>query len=161
MQQVHSPSEILDDRVYFAAILGSPGTITVTIGEVATAATWEYEPSNGVGLYRGSVPFGSRTGQVVVSLVRGGATLLSSAGDSITSSCSQNLQNWNPYAISSAGRSIAPVAPLSLTQMGCTSGFGDEKYQNLCEIACRYDYCPRGACTCTNMVSVTLCVEPS
>lgn len=44
---------------------------------------------------------------------------------------------------------------LSLSQMGCRSGIsnvkGDESAQKLCEIACSYDYCPGGPCSCTFM----------
>ena len=57
--------------MFFAAVLGSSATVTVTVGGVASAATWQYEPSNGVGLYRGSVDLNGRTGAVTVSLIRG------------------------------------------------------------------------------------------
>lgn len=144
----------MEDSVFFAAILTSPASIVVSIGGVAQTGVWDQQPSNGVGLYRGRSPFGSRTGQVIISLVRNGVTLLSSTGDSITATCTQGLQNWNPYVIGNDGRGVATSSLISLSESGCISGFGDERYQGLCEFACKYNYCPRGACTCTNMVSL-------
>ena len=125
----------------------------MTIGGVASPATWQYFPSNGVGLYRGSVDLNRRTGAVTVTVTRGGVNILSGTGDSITTSCNGSMQNWNPYVIGTLGRTIPPVVHTPLSELGCTSGFGKAKYGTLCEIACKYDYCPKGACTCTSIVS--------
>jgi hypothetical protein len=128
---------LVEDAVFFAALLGSTATITVSIGGVASAATWTYAPSNGVGLYRGSIPLNGRTGAVTITLARAGATIISATGDSITTSCTSGMQNYNPVVMGSQspGRAIAAVSPLPLNQVGCTSGFGDKKYRNLCTFA--------------------------
>ena len=139
--------------MFFAAVLGSSATVSVTIGGVVSAATWTHFPSNGVGLYRGSVDLNGRTGAVNVAVTRTGTLILSATGDSITTACNSNMQNWNPYVIGTLGRTIAAVAHTPLSQLGCTSGFGKAKYGTLCEIACKYGYCPKGACTCTSIVS--------
>jgi hypothetical protein len=125
----------------------------VSIGGVTSRATWTHVPSNGVGLYRGSVDFSGRAGQVTVTLSRNGASILSSTGGSINNDCTQGLQNFNPFVMTGPGRSINSISPIPLDdKVGCIAGFGAPKYQNLCEVGCKYDYCPRGACTCTNMV---------
>lgn len=115
LQPVYPPGELVKDEVFFAALLGSAATITVTIGGVASVATWTYVPSDGVGLYRGSVPFNGRTGAVTITIARSGAQILSASGDAISTSCNSNMQNWNPYVIGSTGRAIPAVSALSLT----------------------------------------------
>ncbi|KAG4433574.1 hypothetical protein IFR05_010943 [Cadophora sp. M221] len=50
LQQVYSPGEMAEDAVFFAALLSSSATVSVSIGGVASTVTWIHAPSNGVGL---------------------------------------------------------------------------------------------------------------
>lgn len=124
LQTVYAPGELTNDRVFYAALLSSTATVTVSIGGASTAGTWTYVPSGGIGLYRGSVDFAGRTGSVIVTVSGGGRTLQAS-GSSITTSCTNGIENWNPIVIKGSARAIASVSPLSLTTAGCTKGFGD------------------------------------
>lgn len=69
MQDVFGPSQLLQDRVYYSALLGSPANVTVSIGGVSVTAGWEADniPIGGIGIYHGSVNFAGKNGTVVVS----------------------------------------------------------------------------------------------
>ncbi|KAK4149896.1 glycosyl hydrolase family 71-domain-containing protein [Chaetomidium leptoderma] len=150
LQQTHAPAVLAQDRIFYAALLGSPASVSASIGGQSVAGTWDIAPSGGVGLYRGSVPMGGRTGAVVVSITRSGSGVVQASGNPITTACTGGMTNWNPIVISGSPRSIAPATPLSLAGSVCTSGFGDPKYLDLCSFACRYGYCP-SVCTCTSL----------
>jgi hypothetical protein len=152
LQQVYSPGELAQDMVFYAALLASSASVSVSIGGQSIAATWTTIPSGGVGLYRGSAPTGGLTGSVVVTITRSGAQILQASGDAITSGCTSGIENWNANVITGTPRSIGSVSPLSLASSVCTGGFGDPKYLNLCSFACGYGYCP-AVCTCTSLVS--------
>lgn len=152
LQQVYSPGELAQDMVFYAALLASSASVSVSIGGQSIAATWTTIPSGGIGLYRGSVPTGGLTGSVVITITRSGAQILQASGDAITSGCTSGIENWNANVITGTPRSISPVSPLSLASSVCTGGFGDPKYLNLCSFACGYGYCP-AVCTCTSLVS--------
>ncbi|KAG4428839.1 hypothetical protein IFR05_015680, partial [Cadophora sp. M221] len=145
------PADVVQDKVFYSALLASPGaTVTVTIGGVSQVGTWENTPDGGVGIYHGSVDFNG-VGDVVVTLSRGG-TIASVVGASITTSCPQNIQNWNAWVGSASGGAIAATSPaLSLSNQVCVKGKGVGNFAGLCDFACHYGYCPIGACTCTLM----------
>ncbi len=124
---------------------GTGGTTGNTAG-ISLPATWMHVPSDGRGLYRGSVAYGGATGSVVV-IVAGSAI----AGKPISASCTNGLGNWNANVEFALGSAIAPTTPLGLDQVGCTGGTADPKYEQLCDFSCKYDYCPRGAYTCTSL----------
>ena len=152
LQDIYSPAELVEDRVFYAALLSSSATVSVSVGGKTIAGTWDYVPANGVGLYRGNVSFDGLTGPVAVTISRGGQ-ILQASGDPITTSCEKDIENWNPYVIQGTARSISPATPISRGDAGCIRGFGAPKYQGLCEFTCKYGYCPKGSCTCTELVS--------
>lgn len=152
LQQIYAPGLLAQDMVFYAALLGSAASVSVSIGGQTIAGAWSTTPSGGAGLYRGSVSTGGRTGNVVVTVSRSGSQILQASGDAITTGCVQGIENWNANVIAGSPRSIAAVSPLSLADSTCTSGFGDAKYLNLCSFACQYGYCP-SVCTCTSLVS--------
>lgn len=158
-QQVeYSPSAMLEDRVFYSALLGSSAAVTVQIGGTTQAGKWDSIPDGGVGIYHGSVPFNGATGQVVVSLSRGG---MSVSGAAITTDCSSNggLNNWNAWVGSSqSGAGVSATPALGLGDQVCVDGFGmkefgalKENFEGMCSFACLYGYCPRGPCTCSKM----------
>ncbi|KAM7212852.1 Glycosyl hydrolase family 71 domain containing protein [Rhypophila decipiens] len=152
LQQTYAPAMLAQDRVFYAALLGSSATVTVSIGGQTIAGTWTITPSNNIGLFRGSVATGGRTGAVVVTISRSGTQMLSASGNPITNSCPSGITNWNANVIAGTPRSISSVSPLSLSSSVCTSGFGDPRYLDLCYFACKYGYCP-SVCTCTSVGS--------
>jgi hypothetical protein len=116
---------MVQDEIYFAAPLGSAATVSVTIGGVAVVATWNVVPSGGVGIYSGSAPTGGRTGTVVITLARNGANIVQMTGQPISTTCTNGLNNYNPYVGSKWGASIAARSPpLAVSKMKCIRGFG-------------------------------------
>ncbi|CAJ2507098.1 Uu.00g082840.m01.CDS01 [Anthostomella pinea] len=166
-QQYVDPALVLQDRVFYSALLGSSATVSVSIGGVVQQGTWENVPAGGAGIYHGSVPFNGGTGQVVVTISRNGVTISEVLGASITTSCESGIENWNAWVGSATG--AAPSLPgttittstTSTTtssttttttppgQQVCVSGVGSGNYQGLCSFSCSYGYCPAGVCTCT------------
>ncbi|CRK20473.1 hypothetical protein BN1723_000307 [Verticillium longisporum] len=123
-QTVYSPAELSEDRIFYSALLGSNAAATVSIGGKAQAQwAWDSIPDGGVGIYHGSVPFNGATGEVVVTLSKGG---LSVKGPAITTDCSKNagLNNWNAWVGSSKGAAVSVTPPRSLGDQVCVAGTG-------------------------------------
>ncbi|CRK37986.1 hypothetical protein BN1708_007593 [Verticillium longisporum] len=153
-QTVYSPAELSEDRIFYSALLGSNAAATVSIGGKAQAQwAWDSIPDGGVGIYHGSVPFNGATGEVVVTLSKGG---LSVKGPAITTDCSKNagLNNWNAWVGSSKGAAVSVTPPRSLgDQMGLK--VTEPKSLNIdawpaagaLPFSCNHNYCPTGVCT--------------
>lgn len=152
LQTTYDATDLIEDSIFFAAILSATAVFSVTINGQSTPITWKSKPKNGVGLYRGSAPYLGMTGPVVITVTRG-SQILQASGPSITYECTDGLANFNPVVISGSGHAVAAVSPVSLSQSGCTSGWGDASHQDLCAVTCKYNYCPKGACTCSSLVS--------
>ncbi|KAL4929521.1 glycosyl hydrolase family 71-domain-containing protein [Aspergillus undulatus] len=149
LQFEYSPNEMMEDRVFYDVLLTSDAQVTVSIGGIAQAGTWDQEPYGGVGVYHGSVPIGTASGQVVVTVKRGGETIATVTGASITSTCSSGLNNYNPWVGSARGPSIDPVKTKGdLSDLDCVKGFGVYEFIGVCDFACSNGYCPSAACTC-------------
>ena len=84
---------VVQDKVFFTALLTSPATVTVQIGSNET----DILSSNAVGPFHSSVPFNGRTGAVTVSIVRGSDVVVSEAGPAITNSPPNGLTNYNAW----------------------------------------------------------------
>ncbi|KAI9037864.1 uncharacterized protein KD926_011567 [Aspergillus affinis] len=83
------------NTIFFSALLGSPAKVTVSVGGVSLQASWTWQPDGDVGVYHGSVPFGSHRGDVVVTLERDGKQIAEVKGSSISTDCEQGLTNFN------------------------------------------------------------------
>lgn len=143
------PSEILQDKIFFSALLGSAADVTVSIGGVSQAGLWTYQPDDGVGIYHGSVTF-TGTGDVVVLLSRDGATVAEITGKSISSGCTDGLFNaWVGGATSTDTISATPT--LKTTDQVCVNGTGANNFVDICAFGCEYGYCPVTACVCKHM----------
>lgn len=59
---------MVQDKIFYSALLASSQAVTVTVGGVNLGATWTKTPSGGAGIYHGSVDFGANTGAVVVTV---------------------------------------------------------------------------------------------
>ncbi|KAF7182915.1 hypothetical protein CNMCM7691_002659 [Aspergillus felis] len=149
LQFEYSPNVMMEDRVFYDVLLTSNAQVQVSIGGVAQAGGWDQEPHGGVGVYHGSVPIGTASGQVVVTVKRGGTTIATITGASITSSCNGGLNNYNPWVGSARGPSITPVKTTGdLSKLDCVKGFGVFDFIGVCDFACANGYCPSAACTC-------------
>ena len=88
-----SPNIVVQDKVFFTALLTGPATVTVQIGSNET----DIISPHAVGAFHGSVPFNGRTGPVKVSIVRGSNVVLSKSGPAITNSPPNGLTNYNAW----------------------------------------------------------------
>jgi hypothetical protein len=133
LQVEYAPSAMVQDEIYFAAPLGSAATVSVTIGGVAVAATWNVVPSGGVGIHSGSAPTGGRTGAVAIAISRNSANIVQMTGQPITTTCTNGLNNYNPIVGVKWGASIAARSPpLAISKMKCVKGFGANGAYNTC-----------------------------
>ncbi|KAL4914585.1 glycoside hydrolase [Aspergillus aurantiobrunneus] len=96
-QTLMKPGEVLEDKVFYSALLGESADVSVSIGGDTRSAEWTDVPDGGQGVYHGSIPFDHRTGEVVVTLSRSGEFLAEMQGESIEDSCPGNLTNWNAW----------------------------------------------------------------
>ncbi|OGM50849.1 hypothetical protein ABOM_000547, partial [Aspergillus bombycis] len=145
---------LVDDKVFFSALLGSNATITVSIGGLEYDGRWEFEPDGGVGIYHGSFPFNLHLiGEVIVTISRNSKDVLTVKGKAISDTCVSGLANFNPWVGSAtAGSTIKAVSPkLKLSEQTCIKGSGAGNFAGLCQFTCKYGYCPVGACYCTAM----------
>jgi hypothetical protein len=147
LQIVYPPAEILEDKIFFSALLTSSATVTVTVGGVDQSASWAQIPDDGVGIYHGNVSY-TGTGPVVVTVSRGGAPVAQVSGGTITDACTNTIENWNAWVGSDVGDAVSAASPSYLSNMNCTQGTGPGDYAALCAFTCKYSYCP-SVCTCT------------
>lgn len=49
-------TEMVQDHIFFSALLRSSVTVAVTVGGVALSASWTWQPEGDVGIFHGSVP---------------------------------------------------------------------------------------------------------
>ncbi|KAK4160430.1 glycosyl hydrolase family 71-domain-containing protein, partial [Cladorrhinum sp. PSN259] len=148
LQVEFAPTKVSQDKIFFSALLSSNKAVTVTVGGVNLAADWSSKPAGGVGVYHGSVSYGSNLGAVVVTV---GDMVFS--GEPITTNCNRvkgqsGLTNWNAWVGSKAGSTVNAKAP-SISNYVCIRGKGVGNFAGLCDFSCHYGYCPIGACTCT------------
>ncbi|KAK3366756.1 glycoside hydrolase family 71 protein [Lasiosphaeria ovina] len=110
------PETLVEDSVFFAALLKSDEGVTVEVtfggaadaaapagvnGTAATAA-FTQAPAGGKGtpgVYLGAVPFGANTGAVTLTVKRAGAEIAKVTGPAITTTCEGGVQNWNAVAV--------------------------------------------------------------
>lgn len=152
LQLEYPPEQVVQDKIFFSAQLGSDATVQVTIGGVSIAADWTSKPHGGVGIYHGSVPTNGLTGPVKVHVYRGSSLVVRIDGQTIYGSCKDGINNFNAWVGFNWGDTIAAKSPpLKISQMKCTAGFGANNFDGLCRFTCRYGYCPESACTCSEM----------
>jgi hypothetical protein len=96
-QNLLKPGEVLQDKVFYSALLEGSADVKVSIGGENRTAEWTDVPEGGKGVYTGSIPFDKHTGEVVVTLTRDGDFLAQMKGKDIIDSCPGNLTNWNAW----------------------------------------------------------------
>jgi hypothetical protein len=104
------PSLVSVDAIFFSALLRSVASVAVSIGGVTVEGTWRNVPTGGSGIYHGSVPFGGKTGEVVVRvwrMVDGVKTTVAQVtGSAITTVCQKGMVNWNAWVDASPVSSV-------------------------------------------------------
>lgn len=149
LQIEYSPNAMMQDRVFYDALLTGPAQVQVSIGGVVQDGAWDQEPHGGIGLYHGSVSIGSASGPVVVTLKRGGAAIVTINGAAITGSCTSGLNNYNPWVGSARGPVVSAVTPVgNVALLSCVKGFGVYEFTGVCDFACSNGYYPSSACIC-------------
>lgn len=146
LQVESEPGSILQDQVFFTALLTSEADVTVTVGGNSYHGGWTTKPPGGAGLYHGSAPI-SGTGPISVSVM--GMTAKGSKGYASNCDDNGNFNNYNAYVVSTTGRTV--WTDISLDGYKCVAGFGINGFEKLCSFACSHGYCPYGACTCTQV----------
>ncbi|KAL2818044.1 glycosyl hydrolase family 71-domain-containing protein [Aspergillus granulosus] len=96
-QTLMEPGEVLEDKVFYSALLDTHADVKVSIGGVSQSTEWTDVPRSGRGVYHGSVAMGGRTGEVIVTLERGGEFLAQMKGRDIATECPGNMTNWNAW----------------------------------------------------------------
>jgi Glycosyl hydrolase family 71 len=149
LQLEFPPATIVEDSIFYSALLGSSATVTVSIGGTTLPGSWVRTPESGIGIYHGSVSFAGHTGTVVITLSRGGTSIAQITGPAITTSCPSGITNWNAWVGSAPGGSVSATPTLSLSQQGCVNATGANNFAGLCSYACQFGtFCPKTACVC-------------
>lgn len=94
-QQEYSPNEILEDGVFFSALLQDDAQVTIQIGGGATVS---FDGKSGINHW--SVPFGGQTGAPTLQVVRNGATIIKGTGAkeiTATTTLSNGCTNYNAF----------------------------------------------------------------
>lgn len=152
LQYEFQPAEVVQDKIFYSALLTSSATVTVTVGGVSIPATWQDVPDGGVGVYHGSVGYGTFYGDVKISISRSGSTIAEFSGTAITTSCTDGYNNFNAVVGSASGPEISAISPkLAISEQACIEGTAPGNFRGLCQFTCKYGYCPIGACVCTKM----------
>jgi hypothetical protein len=151
LQLEFEPDTMMQDSVFYSALLSSAADVTVQIGGNNVYGSWRNVPDGGIGIYHGSAPFDDNIGEVTITLQRGDTIIAQiSNGEAIAATCTNDIENWNAWVGSaSATDQISATPPLLVAESSCVNGTGAYNFNGLCGFSCKYGYCPIGACTCT------------
>ncbi|KAK3366595.1 glycoside hydrolase family 71 protein [Podospora didyma] len=84
------PEQMVEDSIFFAALLTSDANINVTVAVGGTQI-----PAS-----RGAVPMGANTGVISLTVLRGGTTVAEAkGGPELSTTCQNNVQNRNGAAV--------------------------------------------------------------
>lgn len=92
-QQCYDPNTIVQDKIFFTALLRSPADVTVQIGD-NTPVSFR---ANSAGANHFSQPFNGQTGPVKVQIVRDGVVVVSGTGTAIQASPANGITNYNAW----------------------------------------------------------------
>lgn len=151
LQLEYHPKDVMQDKIFYSALLSQPGQISVTINGVDVGATWTNTPSGNVGIYHGSVSFAGRSGGVILSVTTPSG-LLKVGGQQISDGCAVagGVENWNAWVGYTMGNALSGASP-DLDKEVCVEGWGMGDFNGLCGFTCSLGYCPVGACVCTKL----------
>lgn len=93
-QPYADPNQVVQDKVFFTALVTSPSTVTVQIGN-SPAVTFT---ASAAGVFHSSTPFNTQTtGTVTVKVIRGGSTVVSATGTPIVAYPANGKTNYNAW----------------------------------------------------------------
>ncbi|KAL0940422.1 glycosyl hydrolase family 71 protein [Colletotrichum truncatum] len=95
-QRTIAVSQVVQDRIFFSALLTSAAEVTVSVNGKSQKGSWTATPDGGKGVYHGSVPF-TEGGDVVITMTKYGTEIAKIEGKKILTSCPNNLTNWNAW----------------------------------------------------------------
>ncbi|OJJ84598.1 glycoside hydrolase family 71 protein, partial [Aspergillus glaucus CBS 516.65] len=153
-QYEFAPLSIVQDRIFFSAVLTAWANVSVQIGNAVLTPEWKYVPEGEVGLYHGSVSFSGHTGTTIVNIWRSGKIIAAAYGNTITNDCSKtgNRTNWNAWVgLGQTPWNVSATQKLSIQDQACINGTGWDELKTICEWTCSYGYCPLNTCYCTTM----------
>ncbi|MCJ1307285.1 hypothetical protein MMC25_000931 [Agyrium rufum] len=151
LQIEFQPGDVMQNKIFFSALLVATATVIVTVGGVSIQAAWTNTPSGGIGIYHGSASIDSNAGQVIIT-VAGSGTTMTLKGEAITTACQNGIANWNAWVGSTSGSTVTATSPkLTVSQTVCTKGTAPGNFKDLCAFTCSLGYYPIGACQCLEM----------
>ncbi|KAH8821326.1 glycoside hydrolase family 71 protein, partial [Xylogone sp. PMI_703] len=151
LQVEFSATEVVQDKVFYTALLGSSASVSVSVGGIALPSGWTWTPQDGVGLYHGSVSLNGALGEVSITITRGGSVIASQTGIAISTDCINGLENWNAWVGGAVAGGSISATPTSMDDQVCINGTSVNNFIGICSFACNFGYCPVGACLCTQM----------
>jgi glucan endo-1,3-alpha-glucosidase len=89
----YDPSAVVQDHVFFTALLNATATVSVQIGD--NAPTTFQADTTGVNHF--SQPFNGQTGDVTFSIVRDGQAVLTGTGAAISATPQDGVTNFNAW----------------------------------------------------------------
>ncbi|KAI8282938.1 Mutanase [Colletotrichum sp. SAR11_240] len=95
-QKTMAVSQVVQDRIFFSALLNSTAEVTVSVNGKTQKGNWTSVPDGGKGVYHGSVPF-TEGGDVVVTMAKYGIEIAKIEGKKILTDCPDGLTNWNAW----------------------------------------------------------------
>ncbi|KAK4187536.1 mutanase [Podospora australis] len=154
MQLEYHPADVLSDNIFVMALLGRNAQLA--INTVGNTKAWDYIPDGNVGIYFAKIPMSqviSNGGQVHVIVTPPTNPITVQPTQLISGTgCPNSVTNWNPIVAVAAGAASTARAPATLANQVCIKGIAvanEPGFNTLCQFTCQYDYCPPGACVCT------------
>ncbi|WQF84017.1 Putative glycoside hydrolase family 71 [Colletotrichum destructivum] len=152
LQIEYLPDEVLDDKIFFIALLGKKSKVECIIGGVSVEGIFYQGPEgDGAGMYLGECSPRNYEGTVEVRITRPGELTLQLFGEDVSYDCSRwnGFSNFNAYVMSGIDPSSFSAEADDYSELACVNGTGMPKADTLCQFTCSLDYCPPGACVCT------------
>lgn len=176
LQYEFSPAQSFEDKIQITALLnnarGGDRKIEITTKHHSgikplTVTKWDYTPQGGVGLHHVSLSlsdslalFTHKSGfKITISPLSGprhprhsnGSSSLHLSLPAVLTSCKNPANNWNAYVASTSShvKSFSPA--YSPSTQKCIRGWGANEFDAVCQVTCKYGYCPTGACVCSAM----------
>lgn len=92
-QSCYSPTDIVEDKIFFTALVKEPSTVTLQVGGNQAQQFQATQP----GLNHFSAPFNGQTGVVNFQIIRGESAVAKASGAAIQSTPSNGITNFNAW----------------------------------------------------------------
>jgi hypothetical protein len=150
IQCEYNMTDMVQDKIFYSALLASAADISITVGGVEIFANWSSTPTKGIGIYHGSVAYGGHLGKPTFEISRNGKSIAGFTGAAISTDCGATggIENWNAWVGYAQGVNITAVTSYPLDLQNCTSGTGVGLYGDICPLTCQWSYCPAVCTVC-------------